>query len=43
MFNVLVIVLYKIVFGIVLFVILYFACSVGKYDSIRTNTFEIVK
>lgn len=33
----------KIVFGILLFVILYFAYSMGKYDAKRTNAMEVVK
>ncbi len=33
----------KIMLGILLFAILYFAYSIGKYDAKRTNTTEIIK
>lgn len=33
----------KIVFAIFLFVILYFAYSIGKYDAKRTDAMEVVK
>lgn len=33
----------KIVFGILLFIILYFAYSIGKYDAKRSNAMEVVK